>query len=352
MLTPKRRQLLLLALCAAFLALCWWRAPQLVGLLIFDRPTETAPTLEQVGDVESLQELIATSLPSVGIREDQRLEQSPRPREDQGGSWNALHERWQLSSEADPMALAKRLESLVGAQDPSAEIYVVELDGHQAQLRFYAGSRLAAVLLFETSLSSWPTLARGEQPWLALVIHGVDQDPHGVRRLMASDFPLAVALSPHSPFTLRLSRDALLEQTEVLAKSEPGVSLTETLEAVPHASGLLLTCPPSGEPSRQARALRDADVYVLDAADGGLGGRWLRAFQDAGVPHVRAMMLEPDDIDTGRRRFLHSAAREGAAAMVVHAADGAAMAEVQQLLTAMERGYRATFPAEVVERLR
>ena len=286
------------------------------------------------------------------MREDQRLEVVTSEQEDRAGSWAAVEERWQLSSDADPLALARRLESLVSAEDSEAEVYVVELDSQQVQIRFYAGSRLATVLRFEPSLESWPSLSRDRQPWLALVVYGVDQDPHGVRQLMEADLPLAVALSPHSPFTLRFSRDALLNHTEVLATSEPDVSLTEALEAVPHASGLLVTCPPGGDPGQQARALHLADMYVLDAVDGGLGGRWLRAFQDAEVPYVRAQNLDPGATDLGRRRFLHAAAKNGAAVLVVHAAMGAAAEEVEQLRIALLRGYRAAFPAEVVERTR
>jgi hypothetical protein len=201
------------------------------------------------------------------------------------------------------------------------------------------------VLELEPSLGTWPTLPRGSQPQLALVVSDVDADPHGVRLLMERGRPMALALSPYSPFTLRFSRDALLTHTEVLAIAEPDVSLAESVEAVPHASGVLVTSTPQGDAARQARALQLADVYVLDAV--GLGAAWMRALADAGVPCLRATTVTQPEQD--RRQYRHSAARDGAAVVVVSARDHGATLEADQLLSATERGFRQAFPAEIVE---
>lgn len=339
----KRTWLALLSLIVA--GATWFWAPTLVRRLVFTPAGEESEGVGVLADVSTLQNLVHSALPSLGLREDQLGSVEDEPLQDAQGGWRAVHQRWLLSTEADALELARRLEALVASADPQAEIYVVERETHEVQLRFYAGPRLAVVLELEPSLEAWPTLPRGSQPQLALVVSDVDADPHGVRLLMERGRPIALALSPYSPFTLRFSRDALLTHTEVLAIAEPDVSLAESLEAVPHASGLLITSTPIGDADAQARALRRADVYVLDAV--GLGAAWLRALQDAEVPCQRATTVTQPDQD--RPRYRHSAVRDGSAVLVVSARDSGATLEADQLLTASERGYRQAFPAEIVE---
>ncbi len=342
----RRLRLVLLGLLVLGCLLTWFFAPSIARLVVFTSSDDQQHERAELADVDALSARVQASLPSLGLRKDQLQERTETEQQDSRGSWVTTHERWRLSTEDDPNALAQRLEALVASSEDQAEIYVVEQDDHRVQIRFYAGSRLALVLELEPSLGPWPTLARDLEPLLALVVHDVDSDPHGVRTLMARSEPLALALSPYSPFTLRLSRDALLTHTEILAVAEADVSLPESLEAVPHASGVLVFGSPSGDPDTQAQALRRADIYVLDAVEGGLGAHWLRALQDAGVPYLRASTCS-GDLD--RRRYRHSAAHSGAAVVLVAASAGAS--EADQLQAAAARGFRLAFPAEVVEAL-
>lgn len=344
-----RASLGLLAL--GLVVLAWWGSPWLARRLVFTGPAPEQRARAETADVTTLQAHVRSALGSLGLRADQLQERDERPQQDPDGSWLASHERWRLPTESEPAALARRIEALVSSADPQAEIYLVEQQTHEVQLRFYAGSRLAAVLDLEPSLGPWPRLSTDQQPLLALVVYGVDKDPHGVRQLMDRGQPMALALSPYSPFSLRLSRDALLTHAEVLALAEPDVTLAEALEAVPHASGVLITGSFEGTPEQQARALRDADVYVLDAVEGGLSAQWLRAFQEAGVPYVHSIASSAETAETVRRRYRHLAASSGAAVVVTEAGTMAS-AEVEQLALAAARGYRLAFPAEIVEALR
>jgi hypothetical protein len=347
--TVRKRALaaLLLALLAA---LSWWSAPRIARHLVYTGPERQRSEQSAAPDPGELQVLVAEALPSLGLDDDQRQERRVEALEDPNGSWEAIHERWRLATDADALAMGRRLEALVASADPSAEIYLVERESQQLQLRFYAGTRLAVVLELEPSLGPWPRLAPGSQPLLSLVVYQVDRAPHAVRQLMEQGRPLALALSPYSPFSLRFSRDALLTHAEVLALAEPEVSLAEALEAVPHASGLLVTCNSPGDPDAQARALALEDVYVLDAVEGGMGAHWLRAFQNAGVPYLRTTTIDADTPELSRRRYRHTAAQRGAAVVVSRA--GEATEEALHFEQAALRGYRWSFPAEQVEAAR
>jgi hypothetical protein len=334
-----------LAVClAAVLGLMatWLYGPTLVRHLVFSRPAQQSRERIEQGDVEALKTSVADALSSLGLDDEQRTGHDELEQQDSQGTWDTIQERWQLPSESDPVALGRRIEALVASSDPSAEIYVVQQEPHRVQLRFYAGSRLAQVLDLETSLDSWPRVGPGAPPLLALVVFGADEDPHGTRQLMDQAEPLGLALSPYSPFTLRLSRDALLTHTEVLAMAADDVPLPESLQAVPHASGLVVTALPPGEIEAQSLAL--AGVYVIDATEEGMGAAWMRALQDAGVPYQRA---HTSKTELDRYRYRHSAAREGAAMVVVPAAQAAI--ESEQIASASERGFRRVFPAEIVE---
>jgi hypothetical protein len=216
-------------------------------------------------------------------------------------------------------------------------------------VRVYGGSRLAARLRMEPTLPDWPEVAAGTRPLFVLVVDAVDRDPHASSRLLDVPQPLAVALSPYSPYTLRMARDAVTRHKEVLARVEPDTTPTEALEAVPYATGALFEAPPKGDPDSQAAALRDQGVYVVDVASEGLPAAWIRALRDAGVPVIRASRPPASGQAGDLRTFRTRAAREGAGVLVVDV-DGPAMAEAMDSLSAATaRGFRPAFVAEVVQ---
>ncbi len=341
-------------ICA--LGLAWWQAPRLAGWLVYSGPRSSeAP--QQGPDTQALQVAIESTLASVGIDETMLLERSTTARSDQVGSWQVQKSSWRLPPSRDPRETAERLRSLLASSDTAVEVYLLAGEAQQVSMRAYAGGRLAAIVLFEPTLGEWPDLAPGSAPLLALALTGVDSDPHAAHGLMEQELPLALVLAPSSPFTLRFSRDALLSHKEVLALAEPDLPWNDSLDGVPHASGLLVVAAPTGDPHQAARALSAAQAYVLDTLPGGLSARWLRALHDAGVPCVRgfAVLSAHDEGDedgaNARRRARHEAVTSGAAVLVVDLAGGAGQAEVQQLEAATARGYRAAFAAEAVERL-
>jgi hypothetical protein len=340
----RRLWLVLPALSILCLGLAWHYGPAIIRHLVFSRPTVQHTQQADEGDVAALQARVTDALSSLGLEERHRTALHAEEQQDERGPWSVRHESWSLPSGDDPMALGRRIEALVASSDPRAEIYVVHHETHRVQVRLYAGSRLAQVISLETKLEPWPRLGRGAAPMLALVVHGVDDDPHGIRQLMEQESPIGLALSPYSPFTLRLSRDALHTNVEVLVAAADDVALPESLAAVPHASGLVVHTVPAGEPEAQAQALAAAGVYIIDAVEEGMGAAWLRALQDAGVPYQRGYAPQ-SELD--RHRYRHAAAREGAAIVVVPARQGEI--EVAQLSSARERGFRLAFPAEVVE---
>jgi len=185
---------------------------------------------------------------------------------------------------------------------------------------------------------------------LALVVDAVDRDPHGSYRLLDIPQPLAVALSPYSPYTLRMAREAVTRHKEVLARVEPDTTPTEALEAVPHATGVLFEAPPKGEPDAEAAALRGQGIYVVDAA--GLPAAWTRALRDARVPRVRAIRAAASGPAGDLRAFRARAVHEGAGVLVVDADAPITPEALDSLSVAATHGFRPAFVAEVVQAAR
>ncbi len=220
----RRLWLVLPALSILCLGLAWHYGPAIIRHLVFSRPTVQHTQQADEGDVAALQARVTDALSSLGLEERHRTALHAEEQQDERGPWSVRHESWSLPSGDDPMALGRRIEALVASSDPRAEIYVVHHETHRVQVRLYAGSRLAQVISLETKLEPWPRLGRGAAPMLALVVHGVDDDPHGIRQLMEQESPIGLALSPYSPFTLRLSRDALHTNVEVLVAAADDVA--------------------------------------------------------------------------------------------------------------------------------
>jgi hypothetical protein len=344
-----RRALLGIAAMACLAASGWWVATRLPSTLreVLDvRPVDGLPAPDRV---EEGQARVRTALPAVGLEGPILLEESLAGHTDARGSWSTWITRWRLPADRDAVATGRRLASLVSADRTELDTYVVENGSGAAEVRVYGGSRLAARLLLEPTLPEWPDVQTGTFPLLALVLDGVDHDPHASNSHLELAHPLAVALSPYSPYTLRMARDAVVRHKEVLARVEEDTTPAEALEAVPYATAVLITAPPRGEPDVQAGVLRAADVVVVDASPEGLPAAWMRALTDAGVPRIRAFRLPASGAADGLRAFRARVAREGSGVLVVDADDPAAAAALDSLSEAATHGLRPAFVAEVAQ---
>ncbi len=297
--------------------------------------------------VEEIQARVRAALPAVGLEAADLVEEFPTGRTDTRGTWEVWTSRWRLAAGEDAPVTGQRLASLVAAASSDLDTYVVESGSGVTEVRVYGGSRLAARLALEPTLPEWPAVGPGDPPLLAMVLDAVDHDPHASNRLLGDLQPLAVALSPYSPFTLRMARDAVTGHKEVLARVEPDTTPGEALEAVPYATGVLLATPPRGEPDAEAAALREQDIYVVDAVPEGLPAAWIRALKDAGVPRIRAVRLPPADPGEALRAFRARAAREGTGVLVVDVGDPSAQPALDSLAEARLHGFRPAFVAEV-----
>ena len=342
-----RALLLAAALLLAVSGLAWWKGMDALRAFVFSSPPREE-IREGATDVASIQEQVSSSLPAVGLTEAEHLEENFLERNDRQGSWDVHETRWLLPPARDPQVTALRLRSLVEGLADDVRIYQVESETMAVDMRIYAGSRLACRLHLTPSLPPWPSLDRSQPAMLAVVLRSIDQAPHLARRSMELDLPLTFALSPYSPFTLRISRDAVLTHKEVLAQVEPDTTFLEALEAVPHASGLLLAQAPQGDPDSEAAHLAAEEVYLLDVSPEGLPSHWLRALHDAGVPHIRGLLDDPNSTEDIRHQFRHLAARTGSAVMVTDVDSSVAQELTAELEEAQTRSYRIAFAQECV----
>lgn len=343
---------LLLALLGAMVGLYRW-SPYLVEHLLFPPPTPTrGETREDLQAVERAHQLIHTSLPAAGLSALEPVEERWEERtESTGASWEVWETTWRLPEHLDPLPVARRIRSLVEGGMDRAEVYLVTTETLTVEVRVYAASRLAAFLTLVPTLPEWPQVAPAQSPLLSIVLRDAREAPRRLRGLYEYHQPFSVALSPYSPFTLRLARDAVTEHKEVLVLHREDGPFEELLAAVPHASGILLEAVPDLEPRPQAASLQRADAYVLDMTPQGLPATWIRALRAEGVSFIRGHAWDDTEPETTQRRFRHGAARDGAAILVVPLTEPTVEEILATLTVAQERGYRPSFAAEVADRL-
>ncbi|MBN1335313.1 MAG: hypothetical protein JXB39_05085 [Deltaproteobacteria bacterium] len=308
------------------------------------KPVRSEPAADATEDV---QDRVRRMLPAVGLETSDLVEEATEERGDAVGTWKAWLTRWRLPVGEDARAVGQRLVSLLAASQ--AEAYEVDNEGGAVEVRVYGGTRLAARLTLEPTLPEWPAVASESRALFAVVLDAVDHDPHTSNRLLDIPQPLAVALSPYSPYTLRMARDAVSRRKEVVARVEPDTTPMEALDAVPHASGVLLSGPPMGAPETQAAGLKDQRVYALDATPAGLPAEWIRALKAAGVPRVRAFRPPVPGSADALKAFRSRVAREGSGVLVLDVDDPIARPALDSLAEAPRHGFRPAFAAEVVD---
>jgi hypothetical protein len=345
-------------LVLAGVALLWSRSVPIARSLVFGAPSDPAETAVDAAALGAIQADLRGDLSAAGLDEAWLVSETALPREDRGGTWNASELRWRLPRGRDPQDLAGSLESLVAVRDPNLELYVIEPDDGDTEIRIYAGSRLAALLVLEPAFPEWPSPGGNGQgaPLLALVLREPESEPQIAAGLLDLDVPFAVALSPYDPYALRMARAAVVAHKEVLAEAVADLPPTKAAEAVPFASGLLATGALAGDPAAEAQGLRDRSLYVLDVSRDGLSAGWLRALSNAGVPLLRGIRGDGPDRNpdvaaaAAERRFRSAAVRLGRAVLVLDARGTAPSLAVLGLQEGESRGFRPAFVAETARR--
>jgi hypothetical protein len=325
----------------------WLLIPRVVEHYLFpNRESADAPKTVE-GTVPIAQKAVRDALPAAGLSPARLVHEERIARQDSEGSWEAWSSEWRLDPKQDPSDVARRVKSLSMENLSSLEFYTIESDTLDVEVRVYAEGRLACTLLLQPTLPEWPERTEGAHPLFSIVIRNCDKNPAILKEYLELPLPIAFALDPFSPFTLRMARDAVTSHKEVIVAVEPDQPLNDALQTVPHASGLLVSVVPLGAPGTQAQAIKHAGYYILDLTPGGLPTPWIRALQDAGVPHLRGISLESVLQDEGLRRFRHAAARQGQAVLVLDLGAMDVTALSNEFREATARGFRPSFVAEV-----
>ena len=310
---------LLLLTGLAVLAVGYRYTPDIARFFIFrDTNRRTATNLPATSQA---QKIVRDSLPAAGLTEASLLSETWEDRTDPHGSWVVYRGAWRLPDGQPPEEVARRLKALVLGAVPQSEVYSVESDNGDLEIRIYHQSRLAALLRLEPTLLEWPPFSASTPPLLAIVLFGVDEAPQAVHELLSKPYPLAFALSPYSPFTLRVARDAVLAHKEVLVLADEDQPPSDLLQIVPHASGIVFINNPGGDPVEQARHIAAEGLYVLDLIPGGMTATWIRALRDADVPFIKGQQYDQDDNQLAIRRLRHGAAQNGAATLSILVSD-------------------------------
>jgi hypothetical protein len=151
------------------------------------------------------------------------------------------------------------------------------------------------------------------------------------------------------PFTLRQTRQAAVAHKEILLQlpdtAQDAASVMEALQAVPHASGILVEALPSSLPVAE---LLDGNLYLLDATEE-IEGSVLRAANNAGIRVVRATEILEGDVEEDLLRLGHLSRSQSGLVLLVHLEDPALETVLTWLEEAEPGTLRPAFLTEVVE---
>jgi hypothetical protein len=213
------------------------------------------------------------------------------------------------SAMADAEALRK------AAERDGFEAYAVDVDGLDAETRFYQQALVARVRFVPTVPRTIDVPPAMRPALVALIVTGLGDAATLPKALQGPPVPVTVAIDAFRAGTLELSEAAAHGSHEILVALAPDSPAASQGKAVPYASGFLLS----------------EDAAVPPLAD---------PFQVVIAPHplapgprtVVAQWGSPErDTRTALRRALWLASRTGSAALVVRA-DDPLLLEVMALL--------------------
>ncbi len=366
-------------IAAGALAVPWvWRH-------VFPAPESVVELPASTGDltrtIEAVNETVATGLGELGVVPEQIVSSVAEEREREDVGWTYTRSTLDLPGGLTDDAIRAAFDSWPEGVDA----FLTRPDELTYSLRVYAGKLPVLRMMLRLPLDPEPWVDPDSPPHLAVVIKGVGQRSAEVERALELDLPLTVAVRPYRSHSLRYATDAARASKEVVAhltleaeengSPAPGMAmpdplgsaldpdafrgrLTEDIEAVPFASGVL-GC-------SRAAAARDAERMGILADTLGAGGLYLlddalypegvagQEARRAGVPAMSVTAaLEVDQTDEEADRALlrlrNLAVLRGEAVLSAQLGRGDA-ARLRSFVRARKReGYRLVFVSEIVD---
>lgn len=285
-----KQTLRILVLVGAFVA---------VGAVVVPWAWHSAfPTPEDAGpipDVEvdsaaigEVNEAIADTLAALGVTAEMVVDSSDDPRDLEGQAWTFTRTTVELPRSLHEEELRRSFQ----AWPEGAEAFLTRLDELTWSLRIYLGKRPVHQLVMRLPLDPDPAVDPASPPALAVVVAGVGPRDGGVEEVIETPYPLTLAVLPYRSHSLRYATDAARAAKEVavhllfddqsaapdpvgmalpapleasLAQDAFAARLAEDLDAVPYASGAVLT----------SDSATTADVARMEIVAAGLGRRSL-----------------------------------------------------------------------------
>ncbi len=222
-----------------------------------------------------------------------------------------------VTVEVPPSASAlSEAETLKKAAERAGfEAYAVDIDGLDAEARFYQQAVVARVRFVPTVPRTIDVPPAMRPALVALIVTGIGESTTLPKVLERAPVPLTVAIDAFLPGTLETAEAAAHASHEILVALSPDASAASQGKAVPYASGFVL--------SEGAAVPPLADAFQVVLAPHPLA---------PGPRTVVAQWGSPErDTRLALRRALWLASRTGSAALVVRA-DDPVLPEVMALL--------------------
>ncbi len=339
---------------------------------------ETAADLATT--IDGVNESVATGLGRLGVVPEQIVTTEEESRERDGFGWTYTRSTLDLPEGVTDGAI----RAAFAHWPEGVEAFLTRPDELTYSLRVYAGKVPVSRLLIRLPLAPDPQIDPEAPPRLAVVVKGVGPRSAEVERVLELETPLTVAVQPYHSHSLRYADDAARASKEVVAHldlgvesaaaTDPGLSqpdplgtltestafrerLTEDIEAVPFASGVLASSrsPAARDADRMgslAGALADGGLYLLDDALYPEGVA-LQEARRAAVSASSATAALGAGIDgAGAQRDLQRqrnlAVLRGAAQLTVELGPGDAARLFRFVEDRRKEGYQLVFVSEIV----
>ncbi len=349
----------------------------------FPTPEEAGPTPDVAVDsaaIGAVNEAIADTLAALGVTAEMVADSTDEPRELEGQAWTFTRTTVDL-----PRSLyEEELRRSFGAWPAGAEAFLTRLDELTWSLRIYLGKRPIHQLVMRLPLDPDPAVDPAAPPALALVVTGVGPRDASVEQVIEAPYPLTLAVLPYRSHSLRYATDAARAAKEVAvhllfdgqsAAADPAgmappatldasldadafaARLAEDLDAVPYASGAVLTSDSATTADVErmeiaAAGLRRRSLYLLDLLPVHQGA----ALQVARRHDLQAMSCAaavdasatPQQRDAALLRARNLAVIRGSAVLVVQAGDRDLDWLAPFIEERVDEGYRLAFASELI----
>jgi len=228
------------------------------------------------------------------------------------------------------------------------EVYVTRVDDLMHRVRIFHEK----ALLLQEGIRPWlpehPIVSTVNPPELGLIVIFRGESAESVGEVARWRAPVALAVPPDAPHTVRTARRASWSSKGVVVLVHPGRGLAEQAAAAEDASGVLVETLPSSDTDLVAwlKPLKLNDLFVLDAS-GVEGGALERAAESLGLDYLKsAGTLDPSE---PRSAILvrNMTVRRGQGLVTVEGNSAAIAFASDFVAGARAAGYSLRFPVEV-----